>query len=458
MRNILLPSLAVALTLSGCGIYSKYEAKDEVPDGLFGQVDSLQSQQGGDLASLPWREVFTDPQLQNLISQVLENNIDLQVAQLNIEQAQASFKASKLAFAPSLAFTPNGALSKYDVDGAEVSKTYSIPVALQWQIDAFGGLRNSKRASQASLHAAEDALQATQTALVANTASLYYTLVMLDRQLEIADSTAGAWDETVETMKAMMDAGMANQASVSQMQGTYYAILAQVEDIKDNINQVQNALSLLMAKPQQNIARGRLEDQHIDFDVNAGLPLDIIANRPDVRAQERNLEVAFYSANGSRSAYFPSITLSGQAGWTNLVGAAVMNPGKFFWQAAASLVQPIFQNGQIRARVKIAEAQQKQAELNWTKAVLSAGNEVNEALVACQSARVKKELYENQVEALSKAYEATELMMSHGSTTYLEVLTAKQSLLSAQLSQAANVYSELAALIDLYQAVGGGVN
>ena len=202
MRNILLPSLAVALTLSGCGIYSKYEAKDEVPDGLFGQVDSLQSQQGGDLASLPWREVFTDPQLQNLISQVLENNIDLQVAQLNIEKAQASFKASKLAFAPSLAFTPNGALSKYDVDGAEVSKTYSIPVALQWQIDAFGGLRNSKRASQASLHAAEDALQATQTALVANTASLYYTLVMLDRQLEIADSTAGAWGETVEIGRA----------------------------------------------------------------------------------------------------------------------------------------------------------------------------------------------------------------------------------------------------------------
>ena len=458
MRNILLPSLAVALTLSGCGIYSKYEAKTQVPDGLFGQVDSLQSSQGGSLAAMPWRQVFTDPQLQDLISQVLENNIDLASARLNIEQAQASFKASKLAYIPSLAFAPNGALSKYNVDGAEVSKTYTIPVTLQWQIDAFGSLRNSKRASQASLHAAEDALQATQTALVANTASLYYTLLMLDRQLEIADSTAAAWSETVETMEAMMDAGMANQASVSQMQGTYYAILTQVEDLKVSINQVQNTLSLLMAKPQQAIARGKLQDQHIGVDVAAGLPLDIIANRPDVRAQERSLEVAFYSANGARSAYYPSITLSGQAGWTNLIGSQIMNPGKFFWQAAASLVQPIFQNGQIRARVKIAEAQQQQAELSWTKAVLTAGNEVNEALVACQAAKLKKDLYAKQVEALAKAYEATDLMMQHGSTTYLEVLTARQTLLSAQLSQASNVYSELSALIDLYQAVGGGAD
>lgn len=166
--------------------------------------------------------------------------------------------------------------------------------------------------------------------------------------------------------------------------------------------------------------------------------------------------MAFYSANASRSAYYPSITLSGQAGWTNLVGNMVMNPAKFFWQAAASLVQPIFQNGQIRARVKVAEAQQKQAELAWTKAVLTAGNEVNEALTAYQTAKEKHDLYQKQVEALGRAYEATDLMMQHGSTTYLEVLTAKQSLLSAQLSQTANVYAELSAVITLYQAVGGG--
>lgn len=458
MRNILLPSLAVALTLSSCGIYTTYEAKNEVPDGLFGQTDSIAQASDKSLAQIPWRDVFTDPQLQSLISEVLANNIDLQTAQLNIEQAQASFKASKLAYIPSLAFTPNGALSKYNIDGAEVSKTYTIPVTLQWQIDAFGSLRNTKRASKASLAAAEDALQATQTALVANTASLYYSLLMLDRQLEIADSTAQAWSETVETMNSMMEAGMTDQASVAQMEGTYYAILTQVTDLKTSINQVQNTLSLLMAKPQQNIARGRLEDQHIDIDLSAGLPLDIIANRPDVRAQERSLEVAFYSANGARSAYYPSITLSGQAGWTNIIGSTIMNPGKFFWQAAASLVQPIFQNGQVRARVKIAEAQQQQAELSWTKAVLTAGNEVNEALIDCQAARQKTDLYQKQVEALTKAFEATDLKMKHGSTTYLEVLTAKQTLLSAQLSQAANVYNELSALISLYQAVGGGVN
>lgn len=460
-RIISLPGLAalaaVSLSLTGCGIYTSYEAKNEVPDGLFGQADTAQAQPAGQsLAKVAWKDLFTDPQLQAVISEVLEKNIDLQTAQLNIEQAQASYKASRLAFAPSLSFSPNAALGKYDVDGAEVIKTYTIPVNLQWQIDAFGSLRNQKRASKASLHAAEDALQATQTALVANTASLYFSLLMLDRQLEIADSTADAWKQTVETMRAMMDAGMANEASVAQMEGTYYSIVAQVADIKDNIVAVQNSLCLLMAKPSQAVARGRLEDQALNVDLAAGLPLDIISNRPDIRAQERQLEVAFYSANASRSAYYPSITLSGQAGWTNLVGNMVMNPAKFFWQAAASLVQPIFQNGQIRARVKVAEAQQKQAELAWTKAVLTAGNEVNEALTAYQTAKEKHDLYQKQVEALGRAYEATDLMMQHGSTTYLEVLTAKQSLLSAQLSQTANVYAELSAVITLYQAVGGG--
>ena len=459
--NIKLHSLALmsaaALTLSSCGIYSSYEAKNEVPDGLFGDTPAeAQATDSSSLAKVPWRDVFTDPQLQNLITEVLNNNIDLQTAQLNIEQAQAQFKASRLAFAPSLSFAPNGALSKYNIDGAEVSKTYTIPVSLQWQIDAFGSLRNQKRASKASLQATEDALQATQTALVANTASLYYSLLMLDRQLEIADSTAESWKVTVETMKAMMDAGMTNEASVAQMEGTYYSIVAQVADIKDNIVTVQNSLCLLMAKPSQHIDRGRLDEQHIDVNLSAGLPLDIISNRPDVRAQERQLEAYFYSANASRSAYYPTITLSGQAGWTNLIGSTIMNPGKFFWQAAASLVQPIFQNGQIRARVKIAEAQQKQAELAWTKAVLTAGNEVNEALVSYQTAKEKRDLYQNQVEALTRAYEATDLMMKHGSTTYLEVLTAKQTLLSAQLSQTANTYSELSAIITLYQAVGGG--
>lgn len=446
-----------ALALTGCGIYTTYEAKTEVPDGLFGQAPAQEAAaDAAPLAKVAWREMFTDPKLQAVIDEVLANNLDLQTAQLNIEIAQANYKAARLAFAPSLAFAPNAALSHYDVDGAETVKTYTLPVSLSWQIDAFGSLRNQKRAGKAALQAAEDAAQASQTALVANAASLYYSLLMLDRQLEIADSTAGTWRDAVETMRAMMDAGMANEASVAQYEGTYYSILTQVSDLRSRIVAVQNTLCLLMARPSQTIERGRLEDQAISVDLNAGLPLDIIGNRPDIRAQERRLEQAFYAANASRSAYYPAITLSGQAGWTNLVGGMVLDPGKFFWNAAASLVQPIFQNGQIRARVKVSEAQQRQAELAWAKALLAAGNEVNEALVAYQTAQEKCELYDNQVKSLARAYEATSLMMQHGSTTYLEVLTAKQTLLSAQLSQTANVYSRLSAVISLYQAVGGG--
>ncbi len=456
-KNILV-ALSAAALLSSCGIYSKYEAKEEVPEGLFGAVgDSLQSTDDTtSMASLPWKEVFTDPQLQQLIDNVLANNIDMQTAQLHINEAQYSLRTSKLAYAPSLSFTPEGALGS--LDGSDPSKTYSIPLTLQWQIDAFGSLRNQKRANQATVEQLKDVKQATQTALVANTASLYYYLLMLDRQLEIADSTATSWGETVQTMKDMMEAGLTNRASVAQMEGTYYSVLTQVADLKQSINSVQNSLCLLQAIPSQPIKRGKLEDQHIDVDISAGLPLNIIHNRPDVRAQERALETAFYTTNAARSSMYPNITLSGQAGWKNYTYTAVFNPAEFFWSAAASLVQPIFQNGQLRARLNIAKDQQEEAELAWTKTVLTVGNEVNEAIIKYQTAHEKTDLYAHQVVALYDALEATELMMEHGSTTYLEVLTARQTLLSALLSQVANKYSELSAIIDVYQSVGGGVN
>ncbi len=280
---------------------------------------------------------------------------------------------------------------------------------------------------------------------------------MLDRQLEIADSTATSWGETVETMKEMMEAGMTNRASVAQMEGTYYSVLTQVADLKQTINSVENSLCLLQAIPSQTISRGRIEEQHIDVDISAGLPINIIHNRPDVRAQERALEVCFYSTNAARSSMYPNITLTGQLGWKNYTYTSIFNPGKFFWTAAASLVQPIFQNGQLRARLNIAKAQQEEAELAWTKTVLTVGNEVNEALIKYQTAQQKTDLYANQVRALYEALDATELMMEHGSTTYLEVLTARQTLLSALLSQVANKYAELSAVIDVYQSVGGGV-
>ena len=192
--------------------------------------------------------------------------------------------------------------------------------------------------------------------------------------------------------------------------------------------------------------------------LSVGLPVQLLANRPDVRAAERSLESAFYGTNAARSSFWPNITLSGTAGWTNSVGEAVINPGKFLAAAVGSLTQPIFAQGQLAARYKIAKANQEQASLAFQQAVLNAGAEVNEALVACQTTREKAVLIESQVASLQKAYESTSLLMQHGSTTYLEVLTARQSLLGAQLQQSANRFMQIQSVISLYQALGGGGN
>jgi len=289
-----------------------------------------------------------------------------------------------------------------------------------------------------------------------NFRNTYYTLLMLDEQLEISRQTADTWKETVESTQALMDAGQADEAAVSQMRATYYEVENSVMDLEEQINQVENSLSLLLAETPHKIARGKLSGQQFTSRLSVGVPLQMLSNRPDVRMAERDLEQAFYVTNQANSAFYPSITLSGSAGWTNSVGGLITNPGKFVTSALASLTQPLFNRGTLIARRRIAKAQQEEALLAFEQKLLDAGTEVNEALVSYQISKRKKDNYENQVAALEKAFTSTSLLMQHGNTTYLEVLTARQTLLNAQLSQTANCFKEIQSLINLYQALGGG--
>lgn len=448
---------ASALTISsamltGCGIYTKYKPAETVSDSLYGE--NIQIGDTVNFGNSDWKEVFTDPHLQSLIEKALQNNTDYLSAQLNIEQAKASLLASKLAFLPSFALAPQGTISSFD--GQKATKTYQLPVTASWELDIFGRMRNSKKQAQALYAQSLDYKQAVRSQLISGVANVYYTLLMLDEQLALSVQTEEAWKETVASARALMNAGQFNEAGVSQMEATYYSVKTSVLDLKDQINQTQNSLALLLAETPGNYERGKLADQVMPENLSVGVPMQMLSNRPDVRMAERSLEAAFYVTNQARSAFYPNIVLSGSAGWTNSAGAMIVNPAKFIATAVGQLTMPLFNRGQNIANLRIAKAQQEQAQLSFQQTLLNAGAEVNDALTVYQTCKEKTELYQKQVDALETALKSTTLLMDYGTTNYLEVLTARQSLLNAQLAQVSNRFMEIQSVISLYQALGGG--
>ena len=296
-------------------------------------------------------------------------------------------------------------------------------------------MRNSKKQAKALYAQSEDYRQAVRTQLIAGIANTYYTLLMLDEQLDISRQTEEAWKETVASTRALMNAGLANESAVSQMEAAYYQVQGSVLDLQQQISQVENSLALLLAETPRNYERGILAKQQFPADFSIGIPVQMLSSRPDV---------------------YPSITLSGSAGWTNSAGAMIINPGKFLASAVGSLTQPLFNRGQVVAQYRIARAQQEEAALGFQQTLLNAGSEVNDALIAYQTSQGKRILLDKQITSLQTALRSTTLLMEHGNTTYLEVLTSRQSLLSAQLSQTANHFTEIQSLINLYRALGGG--
>ena len=451
MKKIMILATTAAM-LSSCGIYTKYKPVETVPDSLYGA--NVEIADTANFGNSDWKEIFTDSYLQTYIDQALQNNTDYQSAQLRIEEAKATLLSSKLAFLPSFALAPQGTISSFDSQKA--TKSYELPVTASWELDIFGRMRNSKKQAQALYAQSVDYKQAVRSQLIANVANTYYTLLMLDEQLKLSEETAEAWKETVGAARALMDAGQYNEAGVSQMEATYYSVQASVVDLKEQINQTQNTLALLLAETPRNYERGKLADQVMPDDLSIGVPLQMLSNRPDVRSAERSLEAAFYVTNQARSAFYPSIVLSGSAGWTNAAGSIIVNPAKFIANAVGQLTLPLFNRGQNIAQLRIAKAQQEEASLSFQQTLLNAGAEVNDALTAYQSSKSKTELYQKQVESLEKTVTSTSLLMEYGTTNYLEVLTARQSLLNAQLTQVSNRFMEIQSVISLYQALGGG--
>lgn len=453
--------LGCSVLLSGCNLYKNYERPDKLSrtEGLYRDTVSpnaaLSEADTTNFGTMPWREVFTDAQLQALIEKALANNTSMQKAELNIEKAQAGLTVSKLSYLPSLTLAPQGTISSFD--HMQATKTYTLPLSASWNLGSWGSLRNTRKQSETTLLQAKVAKQATQTSVIAAVANLYYTLQMLDEQLKTTQATVVLWKKNVEAMEAMFDAAMVNQAAVSQTKANYYELLASVPALEKSIREAENSLCLLLDEAPHAIGRSAFNSNVFPARMSAGVPVQLLSYRPDVRIAELALASKFYGVNIARSAFYPGLTLSGTAGWTNSAGMGVLNPAKFIAQAVGSVVQPLFANGKLRANLKISKLEQEQAELEFRETLLNAGNEVSNALTEYQTCIKQQDQREKEVAELEKALEDVNTLFQYSSqTTYLETLTAQQSLLQAQLSLINDKYNKVLSAVKLYQALGGG--
>lgn len=457
--RILLFALTV-VSLTGCkSLYGKYHRPEVTTDGLLRDVTSLTYTLANDgqqsFGQLPWRQVFTDPQLQALIEQGLANNTDLLNAALNVKMIEAQLTAAKLAFVPGFTFTPQGTIASWD--GAKPTKTYSLPVNASWSIDLFGNLLSQKRAVQMQLLQMKDYQVSVQTAIVANVANMYYTLLMLDRQLEVVTDMERLTKDTWDIMQLRKNTTIGiRSTAVQSAEANYLSVQTQKTDLKRQIREVENSLSLLIGQQAQTISRGRLDDQQLPQQFSAGVGIDLLANRADVHANEMALAQCFHNVQTARSRFYPSITINASGAYTNNSGAGIVNPGKILASAVGSLTQPIFQHGLLVAGLKVAKAQYDQAYNTWQQSILKAGSEVSNALVQYNASAEKAALEQQRIKVLRQNVEDTRLLMASAGSTYLEVITAEQSLLNAELNAISNQFSKMQAVVDLYNALGGG--
>lgn len=458
--NTMLVLTLATLILSGCkSLYGRYERPDVKTTGLvrdaLSDKDTLVVSDTASFGNIPWRNVFTDPTLQGLIQHALDHNTDLLNAALTVNMAEAQLTAAKLSFLPSFNFSPQGTISSWD--GTRANKIYSLPVSASWNVDLFGTLLSSKRAAQIALLQSKDYQVAVRTKVIAGVANMYYTLLMLDKQMQLVGDMEQLTKDTWEIMKLRKDAAVGvRSVAVQSAEANYYSVLVQKTDIRRQIRETENSLSLLIGQQAQAITRGKMDDQLLPTSFSTGVGLRLLNNRADVHAAEMKLAQCFYNVQTARSRFYPALNISGSGAYTNSGGMGIINPGSMLWRAVGSLTQPIFQNGKLVAGLKVAKAQYEQAYNSWQNAILAAGSEVSNALVKYNSSLEKSKIEEKKIKVLKKNVEDTKELMASSRTTYLEVITAQSSLLNTELAKVADDFARMQAIVNLYSALGGG--
>ena len=441
--------------LSSCHIYRNYQRPDNLPtDSLFRDADNQPVTDSLSLGDLPWQEIFQDTLLQQYIRYGLEHNTDMQTALLRVDQAKAQLTAAKLSFLPSLTLSPQGTLTS--TAGSKTVKTYELPVQASWEIDLFGNLRNAKKGTQATLLQQQAYQQAVRSELIAGIANTYYSLLMLDEQVAISQSTLEVWKEQVRTMEARMKVGEETENAVTQARASLYELEATHNDLLRQQRETENSLCTLLGMTSRSLERGTLDKQIFPETLPTGIPVRLLSRRPDIVQAEMTLANAYYTTNQARSAFYPNLNLSGSAGWTNALGQAVTNPGDWILSAVASLAQPLFNRGKLISNLRVSKDEEQIALLNYRQALLDAGQEVNDALYATESAGRSLESHRKQCRELERTVQTSEALYRTGNATYLELLTARQSLLNARLNMVTDSFTQCQAVINLYQALGGG--
>ena len=441
--------------LSSCRIYSSYQRPDGLPtDSLFRDTTIVSADDSLSFGDLPWEDVFGDPQLQELIRYGLAHNTDMQTALLRLDEAKAQLLSAKLAFLPSLTLSPQGTLTS--TDGSKTVKTYELPLQASWEVDLFGSLRNAKKGAQATLLQQQAYQQAVRSELIASIANHYYSLLMLDEQIDISSSTMEVWKDQVRLMEAKLKVGEENENAVTQARASLYELEATHNDLLRQQREAENSLCTLLGMTCRTVGRGKLSEQVFPETFQTGVPLRLLARRPDVVQAEMTLASAYYSVNQARSAFYPNLTLTGSAGWTNSLGQTITNPGGWILSAVASLTQPIFNRGKLISNLRVSKDEEQIALLGYKQTLLEAGQEVNDALYAVSSVRRTLDSHRKQCQELERSIVTAEALYRTGNATYLELLSARQALLSARLNVVTDGFTYCQSVISLYNALGGG--
>lgn len=450
--------ICAAALSSGCHIYKAYDRPDVLTDGIYrdpaAEAGTLAGDDTTNMANLPWQEIFTDPKLQALIEEGLANNVDMQAAILRVEEAKTLLASARLSFLPSINLAPQGTITKMENTG--YVKAYTAAAAASWEVDLFGKLLNASRGQKAAYLQSQYSRQAVRSQIICGIANAYYTLLMLDRQVEITTDMEVVYYDNVRVMEAMKEAGMTNEAAVAQIRAAHHQVQASLIDLKRQVRELENSISTLLAKAPQPVDRGILEEQSLPDSLAVGVPLQLLENRPDVKMAEMALASAYYSTNQARAAFYPGVNITATAGWTNGSGVSIANPGQFMFQALASLAQPIFNRGKLVSNLKVTKAEEEIARMNYQQAILEAGREVSDALRLYDSTTERLVHDREQVSNLDKAADYTKSLFQGGDASYLEILAAHQSYLSAQLTEVADNVQRMQAVVTLYSALGGG--
>ena len=460
MKKILIFAAATML-LGSCGLYNKYERPDVNTTGLIrdavSDVDTLAVQDTASFGNLPWRAVFTDPQLQQLIEQGLQKNANLLNAALTVQMYETMLKAAKLAFLPAISFgTTNnmGSITTVYTDPSVTTKAYSLPVTASWTLDLFGNVLSQKRSTQMKLLGYKDYQMAVRASVVSGVANCYYTLLMLDEQLRIVTEMSQMAKETWDMMKLQHQLGRMRSTSVQSAEAAYLSTQTQANDFRRQIRATENALCLLIGQAGQQIPRSTLAQQSLPAEFATGVGVQLLKNRPDVHNAEMQLAACFHDVQTARSKFYPTITIGATGAFANSNGS--INPGKWLTTLFGSLTQPIFARGALIANLKVSKLQYEQAFNSWQNAILSAGNEVSNALVNYNTYDANSRIEAQRVQVLTKNVEDTRALYKSSGSSYLEVITAQTQLLSAQLNKVTDDYNKMVNVISLYTALGGG--